>query len=206
MSSLFSPFFLFFCIYIYQFSFNLFLLLFCLKCLLASFTLPLHNPSPFLLLSFSHCLYAFAPFSIFSLLPIPLPLTSSLRQIQYVRSLISWGNMRKSTLTSLFIYIHIHTFSSSPTICPSTTSDQASKSNCPPAWTNRQGKLRFSLPLSHSAESIAPLHLSVHSIRDNNGPTMNQDCLLLWQRMSISKLDRTKTTMLRRYVWKRDIL
>lgn len=120
----------FFCIDTYPFSFNLFLLPFCLNCFLASFTLPSQSPYAFLLLSRSHRLYAFAPFSIFSLLPIPLPLTSSLCQIQYVRSLISWGNRRKSTLTSLFIYIHIHTFSSSLTICPSTTSDQASKCNC----------------------------------------------------------------------------
>lgn len=92
----------------------------------------------------------------------------------------------------------IHTFSSSPAICPSATSDPASKWNCPSSPT-RTGRHRaykhqvcvplsqlgvnnvplcpslfvHSVCLSQSAESIASLHLTVHSIRDNNGCTLD---------------------------------
>ena len=146
----------------------------------------------------SHLLYSlfFVPFSIFWLfMPVPLPLTSSLCQIQYVGSLISWGNRRKSTLTPLFIHSP-----SSPTICPSTASDPATKWNCPSfnhknETTTQRTNMKFAFLflsrvsrasrslvlcspplsplLSPSTESIDPLHLSLRSIRDNKGSMLH---------------------------------
>lgn len=134
-----------------------------LFCFLLSLSSPFFSPSllfpiliPLLFSSHSLTYLIFCP--IFSLLmPVPLPLTSSLCQTQYVGSLISWGNRRKSTHSFI-----IHTFSSSPAICPSTTSDPASKSNCPSAttWTNRRTAHKHKVCVSLSQPGVSSLLFS----------------------------------------------
>lgn len=101
------------------------------SCYFSVLNLPSQSPYAFLLLSCSHRLYAFAPFSIFFPSSYPssthfLPLSNPICQI--------FDQLRQQEEINphffIHIYIHIHTFSFSPTICPSTTSDQASKCNC----------------------------------------------------------------------------
>lgn len=104
----------------------------------------------------------------------------------------------------------IHKFSSSPSSCPSADRArtkllcrQASqKQNVCVLFLNKVSTDHHSCPLCsfsssssllpQSAESIAPLHLQVFSIRNNNGPKLDGDCLLLWHRMSISWLGQNQ--------------
>lgn len=156
--------------------------------------LPPFPPSPPLFILFLFCLLC------------PLLSTHSLsNQIWW-----NFDQMRQQEETCSHSSLFIH----SPAICPSSESTwmerhavHKRKALSQVSTAPRSPLLCHSLSplLPQSAESIAPLHLSVHSIRANNGSALDKDCLLLWLRMSITKLDRTDTTTPRWYacVWQR---
>lgn len=111
-----------------------------------------------------HSLTYFAPlyfvlFFIFSLF-MPAPLSTHFLSLSYS---ISWifDQLRQQEEINSHPFI-IHTFSSSPAICPSTTSDPASKSNCPSAttWTNRHTAHKHEVCVSLSQPDVNSLLFS----------------------------------------------